>query len=159
MTAMPLTTTARLAPLAVLLLAACATSGPSLPPTSIDDLLGADRAFSAYSADNGFDEAFARFMIADAMRLPQDAPPVFGRDNIVAALTATSDDYTVTWEPAGGQVAASGDLGWTWGRYMAVDNATDEPVSRGKYLNIWQRQADGSWKLAVDMGNQTPLPQ
>jgi ketosteroid isomerase-like protein len=29
----------------------------------------------------------------------------------------------------------------------------------GKYSTVWKKQADGSWKLAVDMFNSnTPLP-
>lgn len=159
----PQRSTARLALLAVLLtLAGCVTppaAAPGLPPATIDDLMAADQAFSAASAQLGFDQASAQFMIPNAIRLPQDAPPVFGRDNIVAALAATSRDYTVTWEPNNGQVAESGELGWTWGRYLAVDNNSGEPVSRGKYLNIWQRQPDGDWKVALDIGNQTPMPQ
>jgi ketosteroid isomerase-like protein len=31
---------------------------------------------------------------------------------------------------------------------------------RGKYLEIWKRQADGSWKVALDIFNSDlPLPE
>jgi len=26
-------------------------------------------------------------------------------------------------------------------------------LAQGKYVNLWKKQADGSWKLRLDMGN------
>jgi ketosteroid isomerase-like protein len=51
-------------------------------------------------------------------------------------------------------VAESGDMGWTWEKYQVVVDA--ETVSSGKYVNVWKKQADGSWKVRVDIGNQKP---
>jgi ketosteroid isomerase-like protein len=64
-------------------------------------------------------------------------------------------EYGLTWEPQYAEIAASGELGWTWGIYEAsFDTGEDEPTtSSGKYLNIWRMQNDGSWKVRVDMGN------
>ncbi len=140
-------------------LAGCATTPPGLPPTNIDELLAVDRDFSETSRQHGFAGALDAYLVADAVRLPQDAPPVFGRPNIVAAMQASSKQFPVTWEPESGQVADSGDLGWTWGRYLAVKRSNGEPVSRGKYLNVWERQPDGSWRVKIDAGSQTPMPQ
>lgn len=36
---------------------------------------------------------------------------------------------------------------------------TVKSVSHGKYLNIWEKDADGNWKVAVDMGNSSPAPE
>ncbi|WP_165831210.1 YybH family protein [Abyssibacter profundi] len=140
------------------LLAGCATPADHWPPTSRAALLAEDRAFSAHSATHGFADALATYLVEDAIRLPQDAPPVFGRPHIVATMTSSADAFVVSWQPEDGQVAASGDLGWTWGRYVATDRASGAPVARGKYLNIWQRQPDGRWRVKVDAGNQTPMP-
>jgi len=143
------------------MLAGCATTTepPGLPPTDIHELLSVDRAFSEASAQHGFATALDQYLVEDAVRLPQDAPPVFGRPNIVNTMQSSSQEFTVTWEPEAGQVAESGDLGWTWGRYLAVKRANGEPVSRGKYLNVWERQPDGSWRVKIDAGNQTPMPR
>ncbi len=64
------------------------------------------------------------------------------------------------WEPVDGQVAASGDLGYTWGRYVATakDKQGNETEFHGKYVSIWKKQKDGSWKWIVDIGNDNPSP-
>jgi len=38
--------------------------------------------------------------------------------------------------------------------YFDEDNK--KITSHGKYLNVWLRQSDGTWKVRVDMGNKNP---
>lgn len=144
--------------LAISWIAGCASQPPAWPPTTLDALLTEDRAFSARSEADGFAAALSTYLVEDAVRLPQDAPPVFGRANIVAAMAPSSSEFSVTWEPEAGQISDAGDLGWTWGRYLATDRRSGAPVARGKYLNVWQRQPNGTWRVKIDAGNQTPMP-
>jgi ketosteroid isomerase-like protein len=64
-------------------------------------------------------------------------------------------DNRLTWEPAGGDVAASGDLGYTYGtfEFRSKDKDGKPVVDHGKYTSIWKKQKDGSWKVVLDMGN------
>jgi ketosteroid isomerase-like protein len=42
-----------------------------------------------------------------------------------------------------------------------VDQRTPDGTVRratGKYLNVWKKQPDGSWKVLVDIGNEDPVP-
>ena len=32
-------------------------------------------------------------------------------------------------------------------------------VRHGKYVTIWKKQADGSWKFVVDIGNPSSPPE
>ena len=32
-------------------------------------------------------------------------------------------------------------------------------IEYGKYTSIWKKQADGSWKVVLDMGNASPAPK
>ena len=54
------------------------------------------------------------------------------------------------------------NLAYTWGTYRSqlLLRATGEAMpghrEAGKVLFVWERQGDGSWKLAVDMGNDLP---
>ena len=61
----------------------------------------------------------------------------------------------VTWQPNEADVARSGDLGYTSGSYkMSFKNAAGKSVSdKGKYLIVWKRHADGSWKVLFDISN------
>jgi ketosteroid isomerase-like protein len=58
-------------------------------------------------------------------------------------------------------MAASGDLGYTYGNYVFVTtNKEGKPVTNyGKYASIWRKQKDGQWKVVVDMGNSSPDPK
>ncbi|MBI4420961.1 MAG: DUF4440 domain-containing protein, partial [Gemmatimonadetes bacterium] len=51
-------------------------------------------------------------------------------------------------------VAASGDLGYTVGLFQSrrLDAAGKPVVGTGKYVTIWRKQADGSWKAMLDLG-------
>lgn len=56
-----------------------------------------------------------------------------------------------------------GEFAYTWGTYSSrlLMRETGEPMpghrEAGKVLFIWKRQADGEWKLVVDMGNELPV--
>ncbi len=124
-------------------------------------LLQTDRDFSRKSMEEGAAEAFRAYLAEDALELPAGSNPVFGRDSIYERMKPDQDKYVLAWEPQDGKAAHSGDLGYTWGKYTITTKGKDgEPVkSHGKYLNVWKKQADGSWKVLVDMGNKSPSPE
>jgi ketosteroid isomerase-like protein len=139
-----------------LLLAACARPAAD-QQTEAARLLQADREFAAASVRQGAAAAFFSAMAEDAIELPADAPPE-GRAKVSAGLKALGPQV-LDWTPQRAEVARSLDLGWTWGEWRLLDSAASgKALSHGKYLNIWKRQADGAWKLAVDIGNQAAPP-
>lgn len=86
-----------------------------------------------------------------------------GRAPIRKGMAATFADTSVrvAWYPMYASVAASGDLGYTWGYYRWMsrdDKGVPAPPATGKYLTIWRRDPSGRWKVVVDMGNQGPVP-
>ena len=123
-------------------------------------LLNTDRQFAQMSLDKGAAEAFNHFLTEDAMGMSHNQHPVIGRDQIYQEMKPGQEDYELAWEPQRAEVAGSEDMGWTWGKYVLSfeDEAGLEQKRYGKYLNIWTRQADGQWKVAVDMGNSSPEP-
>lgn len=123
-------------------------------------LLKTDREFAQASVDHGVVEAFKMYLTEDAIQLPQNSQPHFGKQAIAEAMSADAQ-MTLTWQPQKAEVAKSGDLGYTWGTYeVKVPNPDGgERTGYGKYLNIWKKQPDDSWKVVVDMGNQSPPPE
>lgn len=121
-------------------------------------LLETDIAFSEASKQLGPADAFYAFHTEDALQLPHGSDPIQGREAIRKDMQA-GVEISLTWKPKKADVARLGDLGWTWGIYRArwTDPKGEKKQSRGKYLNIWRKQPDGSWKVAVDMGNLSPL--
>ncbi len=123
-------------------------------------LLNTDKQFAQMSLDKGAAEAFNYFLTEDAMGMSHNQHPVFGREQIYQEMKVGQEDYELAWEPQRAEVAGSGDMGWTWGKYVLSfkDEQGVEQKRYGKYLNIWTRQDDGQWKVAVDMGNSSPEP-
>jgi ketosteroid isomerase-like protein len=120
-------------------------------------LLQTDIQFSKTSVAKGAAEAFYEFMDDSSVSLSPNSDPLTGRDKIHERMLSGENDYTLSWMPEKADVAHSGDLGYTWGTYELSFKAEDgTPQARhGKYLNVWRKQADGSWKLLVDIGNQS----
>ncbi len=123
-------------------------------------LLETDKKFSQTSIEKGSAEAFNLFLTEDALELPAGNIPIVGRTNIYDSMKVGQHEYQLSWVPQKAEVSMSGDLGYTWGKYIVKfnDQNGNEITSLGKYLNIWKKQPNGEWKVAVDMGNKDPKP-
>ena len=98
-----------------------------------------------------------------AATLPPGKLVNVGRAPIRQGMAATFADTSVhvAWYPVYATVAASGDLGYTWGYYRWTsrdDKGAPAPPATGKYLTIWRRDSTGRWKVVVDTGNPGPVP-
>jgi ketosteroid isomerase-like protein len=57
------------------------------------------------------------------------------------------------WEPAFVDVAASGDFGYDLGPWKYRRHRTDaEPIAWGTFITIWKKQANNTWRVALDLG-------
>jgi ketosteroid isomerase-like protein len=118
-----------------------------------DALLAVDAAFSAASVSDGTGPAFERFAAPNAIAVGEGL--VFGPPAIGEAFEVGPDDV-VSWVPRFGDVAASGDLGFTVGDATFVFPEIGTFYS--KYLTVWQRQNTGEWRFVADLGNSRPAP-
>ena len=100
------------------------------------------------------------YFAEDAADLPNGGPIVTGKENIRQALGPWGPDVSLTWTPVKAEMAASGDLGYTYGPFVFKANDKDgNSVTRnGKYTTVWKKQKDGTWKVALDMGNSGSSP-
>ena len=62
---------------------------------------------------------------------------------------------TISWKATKVEVAKSGDIGFVSGTYeLTMSDANGKPVpDRGKYLEVWEKQADGKWRCGADIWN------
>jgi ketosteroid isomerase-like protein len=94
-----------------------------------------------------------RYWADDATNFFPGAPVAQGKQAIRALveLNRSQPGFALTWEPVHAAVAASGDLGYTWGTFQLTKLAADgEPATRsGHYVAIWRRH-DGHWKCEVE---------
>jgi ketosteroid isomerase-like protein len=129
-----------------------ASGGPNAPGAAADArvLMEADSAFSAAASGRGL-EGFLEF-VADSATFFDGSSMQRGREAVGEAwrdLLETPGN-SMTWRPTEGDIAASGELGYTIGRWEFTGA---EGSARGSYVTIWRRQPDGSWKVVVDIGD------
>lgn len=156
-------TTRGLAVALAALLPACAT-GPaghsSAGKSTRDRLIQADKDFCALAQARGVAEAFREFAAEEATMLPTGQSPVVGRRGIFELMSGGPKSQ-LRWWPVAADLAASGDLGYTWGtsEYRTTGPDGKPLVRHGKYLTVWKKQPDGSWRFVVDIGNSSPVLQ
>ena len=123
-------------------------------------LLDTDKGFARKSLELGAAEAFRLYLDVNAMQLPAGSNPRYGLDSIYTIMKQSDGSYQLAWEPQQAEVSLSADMGWSWGRSTLIYSEEDGIQKKlyGKYLNVWKKQKDGSWKVLVDLGNQSPAP-
>ena len=117
---------------------------------SHDELIKTDKAFAEMSRNTGMKKAFIEYIDNEGILLRPNHPPIIGADAIDFLSQVNDSSYTLTWNPAGGEIATSGNLGYTYGIYRL---ATKDTVLKGTYVSIWKKQKDGKWKFVLDSGN------
>ncbi len=135
--------------LVILLLISCAEKKSTPDPRALMD---ADVAFSEYSLQHGIQKAFIEFAHDSVVILKDKQMPIVGMQSLIRSYEGKGDSGVVlTWKPAKAIISESGDLGYTYGfwRYISQND-----TSRGTYLTIWKKVADGKWKYIADTGNE-----
>ncbi len=140
------------------ILVACANPAPAAPPdTRVSDeaaIRATDAAWSKVVEQKLLDQHVA-FYTDDAVALPPNQAVISGKAAIRKAVEGyfAIPGFKMSWTTASVEVARSGDLAYTRGAYeMSFNDEKGQPVNdHGKYLEVWRKQADGSWKCAVDM--------
>jgi len=117
-----------------------------------------EAAFAADAAQHGHD-AFLHYFAEDGVEL-DDGGGIVSKEEM-RRQPAWPEGTSLTWTPVRGDMAASGDLGYTYGNYVFKhkDKSGKLVTDYGKYTSIWKKQKDGSWKVVVDMGNSSPAPK
>ena len=128
---------------------------------TVETIMQADRDFSAMAQQGEVRDAFLAYAADDAVMMNGGQHFVRGPGAVQEHIGAWPDGLNLEWEPLGGVMATSEDLGFTYGQYRAwgTDEEGNDVESFGKYTTIWQRQEDGSWQWVLDGGNPSPGPE
>ncbi len=99
----------------------------------------------------------------DAISLPSYEPMLKGKDAMMKSHMKNKEagfkmnSMTITTM----DVWSSGDLAYEIGTYkvnMTFPGMKETIDDNGKYLTVWQKQADGSWKVKADTWNSDNNP-
>ena len=98
------------------------------------------------------------YSAADAVAIFPHSAPITGRDNIQGVLAAMMADpnFAISFQGAKAEASKGGDLVYTVGSYSLTksDPKDKKPVTdKGKYMRVYKKQADGTWKAVADMIN------
>ena len=135
------------------------------PPVRSTPRPVAEVAVRVRTADSSFADLADRMgtAVAYSSTVAPDGA-IFGGSRLIVGPTAVKEfeeaqgaGTSLTWRPVYALAAESGDLGFTVGESIFTGRSpSGAAVQRfGKYLTVWQRQGDGSWKFVMNGGNAT----
>ena len=89
----------------------------------------------------------------DAVVMPPNIPTLTGKQSIRTLWKSLLEapGFAGGWKATKADV--SGDLSYVTGTYeiTGTDDSGKAMTDKGKYLKVWKKQPDGSWKCVADM--------
>jgi uncharacterized protein (TIGR02246 family) len=132
-----------------------ASTPPDTHDADVQAIKDTEVAWAKASAAKDADK-FASFYADDASLLLEGMPPVNGKDAIGKTVKGMMGDpnFALDFQGTRWDVAKSGDVGYAQGSYtMTMSNPKTKKGStdKGKYLTVFKKQSDGTWKAVEDM--------
>ncbi len=146
----------------LVLLGSAEARPPAGSPAGTYALMKTDQAFNDATAVRGL-EGFRSFLAEDVATLRPDKPVITGKDAVAELWRPllTNPALAIRWQPLRAAISNGGDLGYTIGSYEITrsDEQGKRAAGTGKYVTIWRKQRDGSWKVVFDSGVPDSPPQ
>jgi ketosteroid isomerase-like protein len=126
-------------------------------PHALTQMVDAERAFAARALVVGWKASFLEYFANDAVGF--DAGKVGLAKEQIRANPDPPKDHQLIWEPRFGDVAASGELGYLTGPSRSILPSRNNGRPRHSvYSSVWKRQRDGTFRVVLDVGVDTPGP-
>lgn len=144
---------------------ASACQPPAAAPdtaAALDALREADRQYSETGGAKNRD-AFLAFYAADAAVYPPGSDMLSGPEGMGTMYDQILADpaFALSFGTPTVEVSADGAMGYTVNTGQLTLTGPDGSAMTESFrdLHVWERQADGSWKLIVDMWNHGAPPE
>jgi len=118
-------------------------------------ILQLDEAWSNAIASHDLERSLS-FYSNDAVVFAPNAPMVKGSKAIRVAFTPfMAKSISILNKATAVKVARSCDMAWTYGTYtLSMPGASGKMIhDHGKWVEVWQKQPNGSWKCSADIFN------
>ena len=137
-----------------------AAPNPLMDPTAKPGkvlLFDLDARFAKDVQEHG-GAAFANWFAEDGVALNNGQSPLIGLVAIAKSANWDPKVYQLTWTTTDAQMGPSGDMGYTWGHFEghSKDAAGNPVTTSGRYITMWRKEKDGSWKVVLDAGANEP---
>jgi ketosteroid isomerase-like protein len=119
----------------------------------VNEIFQTEKAFEKMTSEKGIAQAFYYFADENAVIKRENDTLISGKENIRIYYEKKGlDDATVHWTPDFIDVSESGDLGYTYGKYIwKIKDKDGELVEyTGVFHTVWKRQKDNGWKYVWD---------
>jgi uncharacterized protein (TIGR02246 family) len=151
-------------PVVLLVLAACAPSGQQDVATTQADIEAVRSLFAESNAalNAGDAEGTLAAWADDAISMPPDTVPVVGKNAIRPGLQRFLDQYTTSLTTEIDDIMVSGDLAVviaTWDQTSTPKAEGEATQGHGKWVVVFEKQADGSWRGRYEIWSQFTPPQ
>ena len=138
----------------------CSNAPAPAPDTRAADVKAVKDVEAAWVKDaNSKDPAkWAAYFTEDGSGLYPGGPTLNGKAAIQAAMAPFFSDpnFALTFESTRSMASKSGDMVYSQGTYSMTmtDPKTKKPMTdKGKFLTVYAKQPDGSWKAVADTFN------
>lgn len=148
--------------MAVLILSGCGQSNLktcAAPEIDFDELF-MEQYVAPFREGRAAD--WAKIFADDAVGLHNRRPADVGHASVEAFGELVAKTFTLPkYEVQITETRVGCDMAWSRGEYqtLMVFRESGEPApwgpQTGKFLVIWRKQSDGSWKIEADMGNSS----
>lgn len=112
-----------------------------------------EKAFEKMTSEKGTAEAFYYFADDNAVIKRENDTLILGKENIRIYYEKKGiREETLNWTPEFIDVSLSGDLGYTYGKYILKIKDIDGNIMEysGVFHTVWKRQKDNGWKYVWD---------
>jgi uncharacterized protein (TIGR02246 family) len=144
-----------------LMVTACQPQAPEVVQLSEEDVASIKQGSRTYVTTTLARDynAWIELFTEDAVIMPPNTTILEGREAIRADAEAYPPFTSFTITPL--EIDGLGDLAFARGTfsYTWAPEDADPITESGKYIEIWRKQTDGSWRLIRDIWNSDqPLP-
>lgn len=111
----------------------------------------AARAFSQAYMDGDLEKQMS-YYTQDAVIIPGNRPMISGIEAVTRYWNIAADIKVLQHRSISSQLEITGNLASDYGIYEGVSVRQGDTTSfRGQYVITWRKEADGQWRMAVDM--------
>lgn len=141
-------------------IAACAPQAPVVDlEAELASLKAVDARYAQVAGDKDL-EGIVALYAPDAFVYPPEVEPISGLEGIRGMMEAFMADPSAggTFTPLFAQVSQGGHMGYTMDLVELTQTGPDGApvVERVRDFHVWRKDAEGSWKLVVDIWNPAP---
>jgi ketosteroid isomerase-like protein len=114
-------------------------------PSDLANMVQAEYDFAALAKREGYKTSFLKYLSEDSVMFENGAVPARARVSARPEMQGS-----LRWYPSNAVVSSAGDIGLSTGPWVYWNQG--KPQAYGHFVSIWRKQADGSWRNALDVG-------